>query len=242
MVKDNEKTRKFPIRVDLDKEDAKKFETIQKKFKLKNKADVLRFCVNKVYHGVALEIDEDLYNEIHKIITSPQIKIRYAITSVDDFIKRAISAKVPLRGTMDLEYNLAWPGPQDVIPDWVGTIDIDGELYGMAFFAIGTGKPFEDDRPGSAYFFGEIYEIYETLEFKFVDGILTCFNPGAIVLKGTDEGSTNLKNSHYRMNGVVTETNEDFAKWLGRSVHMSGTIIWTDFGAPQNAPGTFRIN
>ncbi len=91
MKRDNKNSQKLPIRVDLDKEDAKKFENIQKKFKLKNKADVLRFCVNKVHDGVALEIDEDLYNEIHKIISSRQIKIRYAITSVDDFIKRAIS-------------------------------------------------------------------------------------------------------------------------------------------------------
>ncbi|MFX0182298.1 MAG: hypothetical protein ACFE95_04365 [Candidatus Hodarchaeota archaeon] len=91
MSSDNEKHRKFPIRVDLDKEDEKKFLDVQKKFKLKNKAEVLRFCVNKVYHGMALEIDEDLYNEIHKIISSHHIKIRYAITSVDDFIKRAIS-------------------------------------------------------------------------------------------------------------------------------------------------------
>lgn len=91
MSSDNEKLRKYPIRVDLDKVDAKKFQTVQEKFKLKNKAEVLRFCVNKVYYGVALEIDDDLSNEIHKIISSRHIKIRYAITNVDDFIKRAIS-------------------------------------------------------------------------------------------------------------------------------------------------------
>ena len=91
MTTGNETPKKLPIRVDLDEDDAKKFKTIQKKFKLKNKAEVLRFCVNKVYHGTALEIDEDLQNEIHKIISSRQIKIRYAITSVDDFIKRSIS-------------------------------------------------------------------------------------------------------------------------------------------------------
>ncbi|MFW9779686.1 MAG: hypothetical protein ACFFE8_12600 [Candidatus Heimdallarchaeota archaeon] len=87
----DEKYRKFPIRVDLDKEDAEKFKAVQEKFKLKNKAEVLRFCVNKVYHGITLEIDEDLYNEIHKITSSRDIKIRYAISSVDDFIKRALS-------------------------------------------------------------------------------------------------------------------------------------------------------
>lgn len=88
---DNKKRKKLPIRVDLDEEDAEKFQSIQEEFKLKNKAEVLRFCVNKVYHGMALEIDEDLYNEINKIISSRHIKIRYAITNIDDFIKRAIS-------------------------------------------------------------------------------------------------------------------------------------------------------
>lgn len=88
---DNEKHRKFPVRVDLDDEDARKFQSVQEEFKLKNKAEVLRFCVNKVFHGMTLEINEDLYNEIHKIISSPNIKIRYAITNVNDFIKRAIS-------------------------------------------------------------------------------------------------------------------------------------------------------
>ncbi|MFX1536575.1 MAG: hypothetical protein ACFFDI_20355, partial [Promethearchaeota archaeon] len=91
MDRGDEKQRKLPIRVDLDEEDAKKFETVQEKFKLKNKAEVVRFCVNKVYYGVALEIDEDLYNEIHKMVNSHHIKIRYAITSVNDFIKRATS-------------------------------------------------------------------------------------------------------------------------------------------------------
>ncbi len=88
---DSEKHKKFPIRVDLDEEDARKFKSVQKEFKLKNKAEVLRFCVNKVYHGTTLEIDKDLFNEIHTIISSRHIKIRYAIASVDDFIKRAIS-------------------------------------------------------------------------------------------------------------------------------------------------------
>lgn len=94
MAKNDEKGRgppKLPIRVDLDEEDAEKFTHIQDNFKLKNKAEVLRFCVNKVYHGMTLEIDADMYNEIHKIISSKSIKVKYAITSVDDFIKRAMS-------------------------------------------------------------------------------------------------------------------------------------------------------
>ncbi len=44
------------------------------------------------------------------------------------------------------------------------------------------------------------------------------------------------------MNGIVEEASGGFAIWLGHTVHMSGYIIWYDFGAPHYAPGTFRIN
>ncbi|MHA2055238.1 MAG: hypothetical protein ACW99F_16790, partial [Candidatus Hodarchaeales archaeon] len=91
MPNNNKIAKKLPIRVDLDNDDALKFKAVWEKFELKNKSDVLRFCVNKVYHGITLDIDEDLRNEIHKIISNRQIRLRYAITSVDDFIKRAIS-------------------------------------------------------------------------------------------------------------------------------------------------------
>jgi hypothetical protein len=154
-----------------------------------------------------------------------------------------VSAKKPLIGTMDLQFNLAWPGPQDVIPDWVGTVIIDDVEYGMVFFAIGTGKPFETDRPGSAFFFGEIYVIYFELEFTFdKDGNLAVFEPGEVALWGYDVGLTNLKNSKYHMNGNVEEAFGSFTTWIGSNVHMSGVIEWYPFGAPQFAPGTFHIN
>lgn len=91
MSNTNSMSKKFPIRVNLDKIDEKKFLAVQELFKLKNKADVVRFCVNKVFHNMVLEIDEDIQNEILRIITSRHIKIKYGISSVDDFIKRAIS-------------------------------------------------------------------------------------------------------------------------------------------------------
>ncbi|MFX1284482.1 MAG: hypothetical protein ACFFB5_12555 [Promethearchaeota archaeon] len=91
MSKANSESKKYPVRVDLDKEDEEKFRSVQEQNKLKSKADVLRFCVNKVYHGLVLEIDEDVYREIQKIIASRHIKIKYAITNINDFIKRAIS-------------------------------------------------------------------------------------------------------------------------------------------------------
>lgn len=155
----------------------------------------------------------------------------------------AVSAKNPLIGTMDLQFNLAWPGPQDEIPDWIGTITIDDVEYGMAFFAIGSGKPFVTDPSTSVHFFEEIYVIYFELYFTFnEDGTLGDFEPGDIALWGYDVGITNMINSKYHMTGNVEEAYGIFEPWIGRNVFMSGIIEWYPFGAPQYAPGTFRIN
>lgn len=158
-----------------------------------------------------------------------------------------VHAMKPLRGTMDLQFNLGWPGPQEAIPDWVGTITIDGEVYGMLFFAIGSGKAFVTPpyKGNNIHFFEEIWEIYDMANFQFEfneDGVLTLLVVGQPFLWGYDEGQTNLKTSKYHMNGNVEEACGDFSMWEGRSVHMSGIIEWYPFGAPQYAPGTFRIN
>ena len=167
-----------------------------------------------------------------------------------------VLAKNPLFGTMDLEFNLLWPEPQDEIPDWAGTILIDGEPYGMLFFAIGSGKAFEDPDRGRVHFFEEIWAIYDMDGASF-PGLpngnagdwsywLPKNDPDELIMWGYDEGQTNVQNSKYHMNGDVQYATGEFSDWLGRSVHMNGVIIWYtegDFaGAPHFAPGTFRIN
>jgi hypothetical protein len=156
-----------------------------------------------------------------------------------------VQAKRPLIGQMDLQFNLAWPGPQKDIPDWVGTITLNNTEYGMAFFCYGSGKPFDTDPPGlSVHFFAEIWTIYEWLEYEFDEnGCLTVFNRGPMVLNGTDEGITSLINTKYHMTGKVTEAFAPFTIWHDRNVYMSGLIEWyEDIPAPHFAPGTFRIN
>ena len=155
----------------------------------------------------------------------------------------AVDAKKPLYGDMKLQFHKGWPGPQPDIPDWIGTITIDGVEYGMAFFAIGSGKPFDADPSLSVHFFEEIYVIYSELYFTFDEaGYLVDFEPGAIALWGYDVGITNMINSKYHMTGNVEEAFGDFSQWIGRNVFMSGVIEWYPDGWPQYAPGTFRIN
>jgi len=159
-------------------------------------------------------------------------------------LARPADAKEPLVGEMDLQFNLGWPGPQDEVPTWVGTITIDEVDYGMAFFNIGTGKPFaEQPNPDSVLFAGEIWVIYDDLELVFDEnGVLTTFTPGDVALSGLDTGNVRLSNSKYRLKGTVDEANGMFADWLGRRVHMSGDIDFYPFGAPRFAPGTLRLN
>ena len=156
-------------------------------------------------------------------------------------------AQKPLEGIMDLTFYLDWPGPQEEIPDWFGSITIHDEVYPMAFFNIGTGKRFGPfDQPGTAHnghvvFFGEIWKIYadDSTTFDFDTGD---FVEGPVLLVGTDEGVVTIANSTYRMNGRVTEANAPFENRQGRNVHMSGIIVWHSFGAPNFGPGTLRIN
>ncbi len=168
----------------------------------------------------------------------------------------SVQAKKPI-GTMDLTYNLAVTGPTDKIPDWVGSIEIDGKDYGMLFFAIGSGKAFDDAFKGNIHFFEEIWAIYDLGDKIFPDlpnelgwdYWLPANGPSELVLWGKDKGQTNIQNSKYRMNGDIKGAFGDFEMWMGHNVHMSGQIEWQNLGTPENpiiapfkAPGTFKIN
>jgi hypothetical protein len=151
-------------------------------------------------------------------------------------------AKKPLTGTMDLEFNLLWPGLQDEIPDWVGNIAINEVEYGMTFFCIGAKDA------GNVHFFEEIWTIYDWVELHTEvvdDEVNQWLEYGEILLWGYDAGVVAWQNNKYHMNGNVEEAIGDFAVWEGRNVHMSGIIEWQEIDgvvAPQYAPGIFRIN
>jgi len=177
----------------------------------------------------------------HRLLTS----ILLALTITLGVVAPA-NAKTPLVGTMDLQFNLAWPGPSVEVPDWVGTVTIDGVEYGMAFFNTGTGKPFDSQPSDGVIFFEETWVIYQDLHFAFEEieagFILTEFEPGEVLLSGYDSGVVVLANGSYRMNGFVEEAYDPYASWLGRQVHMSGTVLFSAQGAPNFAPGMIRLN
>ncbi len=206
----------------------------------------------KLYLNETIEIQEENSKMKKKLLT---VLLVVSILTLLPVI--SVQAKKPL-GTMDLTYNQAWLKPQPLIPDWVGTItfDIDndgiGEEYGMLFFAIGSGKEFDDFLKGKVHFFEEIWVIYD-LQSKVFPPLpegnaekwsywLPDNNPAELVLWGYDKGQTNIQNSKYRMNGNIEEAFGAFSMWMGHNVHMSGIIEWLGPGVPDKAPGIFRIN
>lgn len=147
-----------------------------------------------------------------------------------------------VRGTITLDRNLSWPGPQTSTPDWIGFVNIDGVQYGMAFFHITTGKPFTNGAKGTARFFGEIWTIYDTINYQLNNGNLVSWTPGTILLNGTDSGVVTTSNTLYRMNGEINFVQGNFAMYLGYQVHMSGHIVFYPSGVPEAAPGVFQID
>lgn len=153
------------------------------------------------------------------------------------------TAKKPVVGEMDLEFNLLYDGSTDLsIPTWVGTITFDDDEYGMAFFPTGSGKPFDTDPNLNVHFFEEVWVVYETLDSEFDNGALVKFEPGDVVLQGVDSGITNITASKYHMTGTVDIAEGPFEAWEGRKVYMRGSIDWYEFGAPHFGPGIFRLH
>lgn len=153
------------------------------------------------------------------------------------------SAKEPLKGDMELYFNLGFGDPHAPCPDitWAGTVQLEGVTYGMAFFPTGAKDV------GVVHHFAEIWEIYDT-PYTFMGGVLMECTPGEIVLAGTDAGNTET-NDKYRMNGTVEDAFDPLAEWGGHNVHMDGYITWAEIVVgtetiivPATAPGTFRIN
>lgn len=153
-------------------------------------------------------------------------------------------ADKPISGEMELHFNLGFGNEFAPCPDvsWAGTVDLDGNTYGIAFFPTG------EKNVGKVHHFTEVWEVYGT-PFDFTGGVLTECSPGEIVLSGTDAGVSS-PNDKYRMNGTVEEAFAPVAQWDGRHVHMSGDITWQEIVVPDvgpitvpaTAPGYFRIN
>jgi hypothetical protein len=147
-----------------------------------------------------------------------------------------VGAKKPMRGHMELWFNLGFGNPEAPCPaqTWAGTIEFDGHLYGMTFYPTGAKDV------GKVHHFEEDWVVFDEV-YEFEGGVLEHCVPGDVVLAGHDAGITG-PNGNYHMSGAIDEAYGSFAEWDDRPVWMGGVVYFDDAGVPMTAPGEFRTH
>ena len=173
---------------------------------------------------------------LRKLLTSLSLTLMAVLA-----VAPATMAQDKVTGAYELDWNTCWPGPQDEVPDWVGTIDLDGNAYDMIFFYLGDGRPPGQDLPEGQGAFIEIWAIYDGLEMTFDDECALETFEGDLVMYGHDAGVSDYDAKEYAMTGYIVEAFGDYADHTGSDVSMSGTFTTDEEGNPLTAPGVLEI-
>ena len=155
-------------------------------------------------------------------------------------VPAAVAAET-VTGDVDLAWNGCFTGPGDEVPDWVGTVDFDGDVHDMVFFNLGDGRPPNSDVEEGMGAFIEIWAVYDGLELTYDDECATQAYDGDLVMWGHDAGLSDREAQEYSMTGTVVEAFGDYADLAGEPIYMSGTFTLTEEGGPATAPGTIEI-
>ena len=154
----------------------------------------------------------------------------------------ATMAQDKLEGTMDLAFNDCYPGaPNLEVPDWVGTVDFDGDVYDIIFWVIAKGYP-PGLEPNEGFNpFIEAWAVYDGLELVFDDECAMQTLVGELVLWGHHTGLTITSTMEYAASGKVLEALGPFDGFAGSDDVMGGTVLFDEEGAPDTAPGVLVI-
>lgn len=154
----------------------------------------------------------------------------------------ATVAQDKVTGEFDLSWNGCWQGPGDELPDWIGTVDIDGSVHDMVFFNLGDGRPpLSQDPPEGSGAFIEIWAVYDGLEISYDEECATETYEGDLVMWGHDAGLSDYVAQEYAMTGTIVEAFGDYADLAGSTVAMNGTFTVDEDGNPLTAPGVLEI-
>lgn len=175
---------------------------------------------------------------LRKLALSPSLVLMAVLV-----VAPAAMAEDKVKGEFDLAWNGCFEGPNDEVPDWIGTIDLDGDVYDMVFFNLGDGRPPNQDLPEGSGAFIEIWAVYDGLELAYDEECATETYEGDLVMWGHDAGVSDRVAKEYAMTGTVAEAFGDYADLAGQPVAMSGTFTLTDDDppGPLTAPGVLEI-
>jgi hypothetical protein len=153
----------------------------------------------------------------------------------------AAMAQYPVEGEFDLTWNECYGQPPDQeMPNWIGTVDIDGAVYDILFWNVGSGWP-----PGHAPVepfapFNEVWAVYDGLELVFGGDCAMETLQGDLVLWGHGAGLLDRDTMEYTATGNVVEAFAGFDGLAENGVSMSGSVEAADDGT-RTSPGTLQI-
>ena len=143
-------------------------------------------------------------------------------------------------GAFDLLWNDCFTGPGEEVPDWIGTVDFDGDVYDMLFFNVGDGRPPNHPPAEGTGAFNEVWAVYDGLELVFDEACAVETFDGDLVLWGLDHGTSDSEAATYAMTGSIMEGSGPFEGLAGEPISMSGTFFENPDGVLQ-APGVLHI-
>jgi hypothetical protein len=148
-------------------------------------------------------------------------------------------AKPHLTGTTNTPFNfppLPDPSGSGLPVFWKGTIDFGEDTYGIYFLSYDPPRAYSQASP-----------FYEDIIIHELG------NPANVYLKGWNAGVVTYANNppepcNFLANGKVEEAYGPLEEWLGRNIHIRGTVYWNPIPIPgvglipDHAEATFRIN
>jgi hypothetical protein len=145
-------------------------------------------------------------------------------------------------GPYELRRNACYDAfPSTEVPDWIGTVELEGRTLDLLFFNVGSGRPPTEPLEEPAFSVNEIWAIYDGLELTFDEDCAVKTFEGSALLWGHDYGVADFTESpDYLLGGLVREARGVFADLAGRRIEFRGSVVMGEAG-PESSPGEVAI-
>ena len=133
------------------------------------------------------------------------------------------TAQNVLSGTQHLEFNrglLEGTGEAPFV-SWVGTLEIEGNDCYIAYFPTAEPRQVE-----SGMLYAENYAVYDSLMHEFTDGVLTMFEPGPVILEGSDEANANAALQFVAQGTVTAMYPDSDSRGVMSDVRVGHQSLW----------------
>lgn len=137
---------KLVLRIDLEKNLQDDFFKVKNSQGLTNNTEVMRFCIREIASSKIYRIPETTFQTIEDLVSDSRIQQKYVITSVDDFISRAIlqfimQTRKDRANLLDWEYRAGLKTSERDVANVLISLQIQNTSMGSTFDQLHTELP-----------------------------------------------------------------------------------------------------